>query len=78
LLDLFDTVYFSNEIQRRKPGPEAFTYVLNVCGLQAQKTLFFDDIEENISGAGSVHITGILVHNPANISAELQKYGLIS
>jgi glucose-1-phosphatase len=78
LFKFFDMVFFSNEIQKRKPDPETFSFVLNKCSLRAQETLFFDDLEENIRGADSVHINGILVTNPDFIKDGLQKYGLIS
>jgi len=50
----FEKVYFSFEIERRKPNPEIYTYVLNNHDLQAKRTLFIDDKKENTDAALSL------------------------
>jgi FMN phosphatase YigB (HAD superfamily) len=47
----FEHVYFSFEIEMRKPNPEIFNYVLNQHELQAKRTLFVDDKKENTDAA---------------------------
>lgn len=50
----FEKVYFSFEIEMRKPNPEIYTYVLNNHDLQAKRTLFIDDKKENTDAALSL------------------------
>jgi putative hydrolase of the HAD superfamily len=47
----FEKVYFSFEIEMRKPNSEIFSYVLNEHELQAKRTLFIDDKKENTDAA---------------------------
>ncbi|MEZ7498849.1 HAD family phosphatase [Flavobacterium sp. Arc3] len=50
----FEKVYFSFEIEMRKPNPEIYKYVLNKHDLQAKRTLFIDDKKENTDAALSL------------------------
>jgi FMN phosphatase YigB (HAD superfamily) len=50
----FEKVYFSFEIEMRKPNPEIYSYVLNNHDLQAKRTLFIDDKKENTDAALSL------------------------
>lgn len=50
----FEQVYFSFEIEMRKPSPEIFSYVLNKHELQAKRTLFIDDKKENTDAAAEL------------------------
>mgnify|MGYP001458642984 CR=1 FL=1 len=78
LFDNLDLVFFSNEIQQRKPNVETFEYVIKTCGIRAEETLFFDDLEENITGAQKINIKSVLVKNHNNLENELIKYQLIN
>jgi glucose-1-phosphatase len=48
---LFTTAYYSHTLQKRKPYPETYLYVLANAGLMAEETLFIDDAVANIEGA---------------------------
>ncbi|MFQ3173381.1 MAG: FMN phosphatase YigB (HAD superfamily) [Flavobacterium sp.] len=50
----FEQVYFSFEIEMRKPNSEIFNYVLNKHELQAKRTLFVDDKKENTDAAAAL------------------------
>lgn len=50
----FEKVYFSCEMHMRKPDPEIFLRVCSENQLLPEKTLFIDDSEQHIVGAGSV------------------------
>jgi putative hydrolase of the HAD superfamily len=50
----FDKVYFSHEIQKRKPEPEIYRQLLDENQLTPQQTLFIDDRRENIEAASSL------------------------
>jgi putative hydrolase of the HAD superfamily len=77
LLDHLNIVFFSNEIQKRKPNGEAFLYVLNTCGVRPNEALFFDDLEENIIGAKEIGINSVLVNDPNIIENDLRKYHIL-
>ncbi len=50
----FDKVYFSHEMQKRKPEPEIYQQVLDENQLLPERTLFIDDRHENIAAASSL------------------------
>lgn len=47
----FKKVYFSHELQIRKPKPEGFMKILSNHDLKAEETLFIDDSIQHIYGA---------------------------
>lgn len=49
--DYFIKVWYSHNIQMRKPYPATYHFVLNDAGLKAEETLFIDDSINNIEGA---------------------------
>lgn len=50
----FEKVYFSYEMEMRKPDAEIFNYLLNKYNLSAKRTLFVDDKKENTDAALSL------------------------
>lgn len=48
---LFEKVYYSHEIEMRKPNQEVFMMILKENHLQADETLFIDDTYMHIEGA---------------------------
>jgi putative hydrolase of the HAD superfamily len=58
----FNKVYYSHEIGMRKPDLEIFNFVIEEQGLNPNKTLFIDDMEQNIlaakeAGLQALHLT---------------------
>jgi putative hydrolase of the HAD superfamily len=51
---LFDKTFYSHEIQARKPDIEAYQKVIRLSGVEPGKTLFVDDLEQNIRAAQEV------------------------
>ncbi len=49
--ELFEKVYYSHEVNMRKPNVEIFNKVIQDNELNAQKTLFIDDSIQHIEGA---------------------------
>jgi glucose-1-phosphatase len=49
--DYFTKAYYSHRLQKRKPYPETYLYVLKEAGLHGAETLFIDDALANIEGA---------------------------
>ena len=48
---LFDKVYYSHLIQKRKPDLATYQFVLDDANINPQETLFFDDLPSNILAA---------------------------
>ncbi len=48
---LFEKVFYSHEIQARKPDLEAFRKVVELAGVIPSETFFIDDLEKNILAA---------------------------
>ncbi|WP_191863973.1 HAD-IA family hydrolase, partial [Stenotrophomonas sp. AS012628] len=48
---LFEKTWYSHEIGYRKPDVEAFNFVLQNAGIQADETIFVDDGKMHIEGA---------------------------
>lgn len=67
LEDYFDKVYYSHEMGYRKPGKEAFEYVLKENNLSPAETLFIDDSFQNIKPAGELGIQTIFLKNGMGI-----------
>jgi glucose-1-phosphatase len=67
LADFFDKAYYSHLIGLRKPGKEAYQYVLDQNGLNPAETLFIDDTLPNIDGAKEVGIETIHLLAPKTI-----------
>jgi putative hydrolase of the HAD superfamily len=66
----------SSELGVRKPDPQSFSLVAERMGVQASEVLFFDDSAENIVGAISAGMRGVLVESPGDVGAVLGRYGL--
>ncbi|MBR1770091.1 MAG: HAD family phosphatase [Bacteroidales bacterium] len=73
---LFDKVYFSNEIKRRKPDSESFEYVINNANVNKEETMFIDDTEQNILGAEKVGLKTYLLNNHQTL-CEIYNKGII-
>jgi putative hydrolase of the HAD superfamily len=59
-LEQADGALFSFEVQRIKPEPEIYQALLKRYHLKAEECIFLDDKEENIKGAESQGMQGIL------------------
>lgn len=59
--ELFDKVYYSHQIGKRKPGPEIYKYVLSDAGMNAEDCLFFDDLPANLQAPGEIGIQTVLI-----------------
>ncbi len=47
----FTRAYYSHKLQKRKPYPETYSYVVKDAGIIAAETIFIDDSVANIEGA---------------------------
>ena len=58
VLEQFDGLVFSAEVEMAKPDPEIYEYVLKTYQLNACETIFVDDYKENVEAAKKVGIEG--------------------
>ena len=72
--DTFSPVLLSYEIGIRKPAPEAFTYALRVLGIAPDEAIFIDDRSENVEGAQTVGIHGLVFRGPQQLEQELRQF----
>lgn len=70
----FDKVYYSHEVNMRKPDPAIFQHVLSGAGLVAGETVFIDDLEENVEAARSVGMQGIVKRPEVDILELMDPY----
>lgn len=56
LESLFDNIYYSHELGKRKPNTEAFETILNQQGVRAAEVAFIDDSIQHVKGAIAVGI----------------------
>ncbi|MGH8893838.1 MAG: HAD family hydrolase [Actinomycetes bacterium] len=57
--EMFDAIVISGEVGMRKPEPEIFAHILELLGVQADETVFVDDLPFNISAAETLGIVGV-------------------
>ena len=74
---LFDGKVFSCQIHKIKPEPEIYQYLLDKHKLEANKTIFIDDMQENLQAASHFGIKTIHFTNAKQCHQELIKSGAI-
>jgi len=65
LLDEFDIVFNTAELGIAKPDPAVFVLVCEQLGVDPTATLFVDDLQENIEGAG---LAGLHAHQHVSVA----------
>ena len=58
---LMEKAFYSHELKCRKPDPQIYLKALELAGIKAEESIFFDDNEENVRVAEEVGIRGVLV-----------------
>ncbi|HZY39619.1 MAG TPA: HAD family phosphatase [Mucilaginibacter sp.] len=66
---LFEKVYYSHLVGKRKPDAAIFEQVLNENNLDPAETLFIDDSPQHIEGAKKLGINTYLLTAPDNIQS---------
>lgn len=67
LASLFDEIFVSSELGMRKPERRAYENVARRIGVDPGRVLFFDDLAQNIEGAKTAGMPGVLVRGPDDI-----------
>lgn len=75
--ELFEKVYFSHEIQMKKPSPEIFWKVINDNTLHPAETLFIDDTQRHIEGAEKCGLQTYFLQPGENINRLFDEQGLL-
>ncbi len=68
----------SGEEQIAKPDERIFKLLLEKYELNAEETLFIDDNKDNVETANGLGFKCIHLDHGVNLSAELQKLGILS
>jgi HAD superfamily hydrolase (TIGR01509 family) len=74
----FDDIIISGEVGYVKPSRELFELALEKMGLSASETIFIDDLQPYIEGVRAIGITGVKFDNIAQLTADLEKPGIIT
>lgn len=77
LFNLFNKVYLSSVIGKVKPHIDAYEYVIQDLHITPQNTMYIDDKEENIHIGKSIGFESYLYDTPIQLSAYLQKQGVL-
>ena len=71
LYELFNEVYISSEIKLIKPYEEFFNYVINKEKIDPSNAIMIDDNKENIDGALSCNLNGIIYTDVKDLKEKL-------
>ena len=77
VLQRLERFFLSYEIGVLKPDQAIYEYVLTHVDVPARRILFIDDLEQNIAGAESVGIKGIVFRGIEPLLSELKRRGII-
>ncbi len=71
LTNIFEKVYYSHDLDMRKPDHEIFQYVLADSRLNARETLYIDDTEVHVNAARDLGIQAYHLRLPQRITEVL-------
>jgi len=75
--ELFEKVYYSHLVGKRKPEAAIFEQVLTENNLKPEETLFIDDSPQHLEGAKKLGIHTFLMTSPDNITKFFERENLI-
>ncbi len=70
---IFDGGIISFQVKKIKPEPGIYEELIDKYGIAPNETLFLDDMEENISGAQNLGITGLHITDTSKIQNEVRR-----
>lgn len=68
----------SAKVNMMKPEPDIYRYLLDTFSLDPGRTIFIDDLEDNIKAAEAFGITGILYRSPQQVRETLRQLGVVT
>lgn len=72
----FQFLYYSHQIRHRKPEPGYYAYVIEHSRQNPRKSIFIDDLEDNIKGAKKAGFKTIFLTPETDLRKELEKFGV--
>ena len=69
----FDGGVISAEVRHSKPGNRIYEILLKKYSLNAEESLFIDDLEENVKAARAIGMNAIFTHGSKEISSEVRR-----
>lgn len=72
-IEYFDDIVISAEVKMIKPAKEIFSYALEKFKINANESIFIDDLKDNIVSAESLGLKGILFDESKKCWDELKK-----
>jgi HAD superfamily hydrolase (TIGR01509 family) len=72
--DLFRGIVISGEVGMLKPEPEIYEYLLARFGLQAEDTMFIDDMPVNVAAARASGLHGLRFHDARTAEPALREF----
>lgn len=76
LFELFDGGVVSYKEKLIKPEKEIYEKIISQYNLEQDKTVFIDDMEENVEAAIELGLKGIVLRNPEELKIELEKINI--
>ncbi|MDN5835642.1 MAG: HAD family phosphatase [bacterium] len=71
LYDSFDLIVLSHEVGMRKPSIDIYEHTLAELMVAPEKTIFIDDLTENVQAAASIGLHGIVYVDPMQLTRDL-------
>lgn len=71
--DAFDSIILSSEVGLLKPDPVIFHLAIERLGVQANQTIFVDDMLRNVEGAKIAGLLGVHFQNSLQMRADLER-----
>lgn len=75
--DYFEKVYYSSRVGMRKPDKEIFELLLKENKLKPEETVFIDDSDQHVKGAGNCGINSYLLRPNMEIKELLEELHLL-
>ena len=73
-LAVFERVFVSSDMGKRKPEREAFEHVATEMGVGLENILFFDDTEVNVTAARALAMQAVLVTSPDDVFTAVKPF----
>lgn len=70
---LFECRVYSHEVQLRKPDPAIYLHALEKMGVSAERSIFIDDLADNVRGAEACGMQAIHLPPGTSLAEEVQK-----
>lgn len=71
IIDLFDEIVVSSEVQLQKPQPEIFEILFQKLNLKANEVAFVDDTSQSLEGAEEIGYMPVLYKNNETLKNDL-------